>query len=110
MLHKVMASSVLWLPLTLGIYIGACEAYRRAGKAPLLNPTLLTICSVCAFLVVFPERKPQRVGDLPPILDDEHAQTLQTRRPGILAFNQRHTNVPRHPVGNVSQRDALQTT
>jgi predicted murein hydrolase (TIGR00659 family) len=53
MLHKVMASSVLWLPLTLGIYIGACEAYHRAGKAPLLNPTLLTICSVCAFLVVF---------------------------------------------------------
>ena len=53
MLHKVMASSVLWLPLTLGIYIGACEAYRRAGKSPLLNPTLLTICSVCAFLVLF---------------------------------------------------------
>jgi predicted murein hydrolase (TIGR00659 family) len=53
MLPRIMASSVLWLPLTLGIYVAACEAYRRAGKAPLLNPTLLTICSVCALLVVF---------------------------------------------------------
>ena len=53
MLPKTVASSVLWLPLILGIYIAVSELYGRAGKAPLLNPTLLTICSVTALLVVF---------------------------------------------------------
>ena len=53
MLPKIVASSVLWLPLTLGIYIAGSGLYCRAGKAPLLNPTLLTICSVTALLVVF---------------------------------------------------------
>lgn len=53
MLPKIVASSVLWLPLTLGIYIAASALYRRAGNAPSLNPTLLTIGSVSALLIAF---------------------------------------------------------
>ena len=46
-------SSVLWLPFTVGIYWLSSELYQRAGKTPLLNPTMLTIAAVSATLVGF---------------------------------------------------------
>jgi predicted murein hydrolase (TIGR00659 family) len=51
MLAKAMTGPVLWLPLTLGVYWMSCELYRRAGKIPLLNPTLLTIVAICSALI-----------------------------------------------------------
>jgi putative effector of murein hydrolase len=48
---SIATSSLLWLPFTLGIYWLSTELYRRAGKAPLLNPTLLTITATCAILI-----------------------------------------------------------
>lgn len=51
MLPEIATSSVLWLPLTVGIYWASSELHRRAGKSPLLNPTLLTIATLCAALV-----------------------------------------------------------
>jgi predicted murein hydrolase (TIGR00659 family) len=47
----IATSSLLWLPFTLGIYWLSTELYRSAGKAPLLNPTLLTITATCAMLI-----------------------------------------------------------
>ncbi len=52
MLSKIATNSVLWLPLTLGIYWMATKLQKRAGKSPLLNPTLLTIGALCAALLV----------------------------------------------------------
>lgn len=40
MLPEIATSSVLWLPLTVGIYWASSELHRRVGKSPLLNPTL----------------------------------------------------------------------
>jgi predicted murein hydrolase (TIGR00659 family) len=51
MLAKAMTGPVLWLPLTLGVYWMSRELYRRAGKIPLLNPTLLTIVAICSALI-----------------------------------------------------------
>ncbi len=51
MLPKIATSSVLWLPLTVGVYWIASELYRLAGKSPLLNPTLLTIIALSAALI-----------------------------------------------------------
>jgi predicted murein hydrolase (TIGR00659 family) len=51
MLAKVMTGPVLWLPFTLGVYQMSSELYRRAGKIPLLNPTLLTIAAICSALI-----------------------------------------------------------
>jgi predicted murein hydrolase (TIGR00659 family) len=51
MLPKIATSSVLWLPFTVGIYWASSELHRRAGKSPLLNPTLLTIAVLCGALV-----------------------------------------------------------
>lgn len=46
-----MTGPVLWLPLTLGVYLMSSGLYRRAGKIPLLNPTLLTIAAICSALI-----------------------------------------------------------
>jgi predicted murein hydrolase (TIGR00659 family) len=51
MLPKIMTTTGLWLPLTVGIYYIATQAYARNGKAPFLNPTLLTIACVGALLM-----------------------------------------------------------
>ena len=51
MLPNIATSPVLWLPLTVGVYWVASELYRRIGKSPLLNPTLLTIVALCAALI-----------------------------------------------------------
>jgi predicted murein hydrolase (TIGR00659 family) len=51
MLAKISTSSTVWLPLTIGIYYAATLAYGRSGKAPFLNPTLLTIACVGALLL-----------------------------------------------------------
>jgi predicted murein hydrolase (TIGR00659 family) len=53
MLPQIVAGSVLWLPLTIGIYVVASLLYRHAGNAPPLNPTLLTIASISAVLIAF---------------------------------------------------------
>ena len=51
MLPKIATSATVWLPLTVGIYYVATQAYGRSGKAPFLNPTLLTITCVGALLL-----------------------------------------------------------
>ena len=51
MLATVTTAPVLWLPFTLGVYWMSSELYRRAGKTPLLNPTLLTIAAICSALI-----------------------------------------------------------
>jgi len=51
MLPVIATKSVLWLPFTIGIYWISNELYRRAGRLPLLNPTLLTIAAVCCALL-----------------------------------------------------------
>ena len=51
MLPKIATSSVLWLPLTVGVYWIASELYRLVGKSPLFNPTLLTIIALSAALI-----------------------------------------------------------
>ena len=43
---------MLWLPVTLAIYAAGTALYRRFGKAPFLNPTLITIAGVAAILVM----------------------------------------------------------
>ena len=53
MLPTFATGTTLWLPLTLAIYFAASETYRISGKEPLLNPTLLTIGTVCAVLICF---------------------------------------------------------
>jgi putative effector of murein hydrolase len=50
LLPKIATGTAFWLPLTVGLYCIAREAHRRAGKTPLLNPTLLTIAGICAAL------------------------------------------------------------
>jgi predicted murein hydrolase (TIGR00659 family) len=51
MLSVIATKSVLWLPFTVGIYWIFSELYRRAGRLPLLNPTLMTIAAVCCALL-----------------------------------------------------------
>jgi len=46
MLPTIATSSALWLPFTICVYWMASELYARAGKTPLLNPTLLTIAAL----------------------------------------------------------------
>jgi predicted murein hydrolase (TIGR00659 family) len=48
---KIVTSTGLWLPITVGIYYLATQAYGRSGKAPFLNPTLLTIGCVGSLLM-----------------------------------------------------------
>jgi putative effector of murein hydrolase len=53
MLSAIPTKSVLWLPLTVGIYWISSELSRRADRPPLLNPTLMTIAAVgCALLAL----------------------------------------------------------
>jgi predicted murein hydrolase (TIGR00659 family) len=43
---------VFWLPATLVIYAASTVLYRRYNKAPLLNPTLLTIAGIATLLML----------------------------------------------------------
>jgi len=51
MVPVIATKSVLWLPFTIGIYWLSSELYQRAGRPPLLNPTLMTIAAVCSALL-----------------------------------------------------------
>jgi predicted murein hydrolase (TIGR00659 family) len=48
LLHLQSAS--LWLPFTLLFYAGSSALYRRLDKAPIANPTLLTIAALVLLL------------------------------------------------------------
>jgi LrgB-like family len=41
---------LLWLPCTLVLYAGSSTLYRRVNKAPIANPTLLTIATLVLIL------------------------------------------------------------
>jgi predicted murein hydrolase (TIGR00659 family) len=43
--------TILWLPCTIVLYSAACAAFRYFKKAPIVNPTLLTITGVALLLV-----------------------------------------------------------
>jgi predicted murein hydrolase (TIGR00659 family) len=51
-LISLLQGPVFWLPATLMIYAGSTILYRRYNKAPLLNPTLLTIAGVASLLML----------------------------------------------------------
>jgi predicted murein hydrolase (TIGR00659 family) len=41
-----LQGALLWLPCTLVLYAGSCALHRRLDKAPIANPTLLTIAGL----------------------------------------------------------------
>jgi predicted murein hydrolase (TIGR00659 family) len=43
--------AILWLPCTILLFAGSSALYRRLNKAPIANPTLLTITAVAVILV-----------------------------------------------------------
>src|SRR5258708_39965238 len=43
--------ATLWLPCTMLLFAGSSALYRRLNKAPIANPTLLTIAAVAVILV-----------------------------------------------------------
>jgi predicted murein hydrolase (TIGR00659 family) len=51
-LISIISGPIFWLPVTLAIYAASTALYRRYDKAPLLNPTLLTIAGVAAILMI----------------------------------------------------------
>jgi predicted murein hydrolase (TIGR00659 family) len=51
-LMSVINGPIFWLPVTLVIYGASTALYRRYHKAPLLNPTLLTIAGVALILMI----------------------------------------------------------
>jgi predicted murein hydrolase (TIGR00659 family) len=48
----MLQGSAFWLAITLAIYAASSAINRRCNKAPLLNPTLLTIAGVAGVLAV----------------------------------------------------------
>ncbi|MFO1061200.1 MAG: LrgB family protein [Dongiaceae bacterium] len=46
----LLASPLLWLSITLGVFIAASALARRLGKTPLLNPVLLSIAAIVLLL------------------------------------------------------------
>ena len=51
-LISVINGPIFWLPVTLVIYAASTALYRRYNKAPLLNPTLLTIACIAPVLII----------------------------------------------------------
>ena len=51
-LISVINGPIFWLPVTLVIYAASNALYRRYNKAPLLNPTLLTIVCIAPVLII----------------------------------------------------------
>jgi len=49
-LEFLAATPLLWLSLTLGVYLAAVLVNERCNKMPLLNPTLLAIASIVVVL------------------------------------------------------------
>lgn len=45
-----LQGALLWLPCTLLLYAGSSALHRRLNKAPIANPTLLTIAALVAIL------------------------------------------------------------
>jgi predicted murein hydrolase (TIGR00659 family) len=45
-----LQGTLLWLPFTLLLYAGSSALYRRLDKAPIANPTLLTIAALVLLL------------------------------------------------------------
>src|SRR5258708_11539310 len=43
--------AILWLPCTILLFAGSSALYRRLNKAPIANPTLLTITAVAVILL-----------------------------------------------------------
>jgi putative effector of murein hydrolase len=46
-----LQGAVVWLPFTIVLYAGSSTLHRRLGKAPIANPTLLTIAALVVILV-----------------------------------------------------------
>ena len=51
-LMSLLQGPMFWLPATLVIYAASTALYRRYDKAPLLNPTLLTIAGIAPLLML----------------------------------------------------------
>jgi predicted murein hydrolase (TIGR00659 family) len=51
-LISVINGPIFWMPVTVAIYAASAALYRRYDKAPLLNPTLLTIAGIAVVLMV----------------------------------------------------------
>jgi predicted murein hydrolase (TIGR00659 family) len=47
-----LQGAILWLPCTLLLYAGSAALHRRLNKAPIANPTLLTITALVLLLAV----------------------------------------------------------
>jgi predicted murein hydrolase (TIGR00659 family) len=47
-----MQGAILWLPCTILLFAGASALYRRLNKAPIANPTLLTIAALVPILAI----------------------------------------------------------
>jgi putative effector of murein hydrolase len=45
-----LQGAAVWLPFTIVLYAGSCTLHRRLGKAPIANPTLLTIAALVVIL------------------------------------------------------------
>src|SRR5260370_34360492 len=45
-----LQGAVLWLPCTILLFAASSSLYRRLNKAPLVNPTLLTIAGLVVLL------------------------------------------------------------
>ena len=50
--HKLVSAPLLWLPLTIAVYLAVSAVSRWAGKPAILNPTLITIACVCTALII----------------------------------------------------------
>jgi len=50
-MSALMASPILWLALTLGVWLAAIEIQKRSGNMVLANPVLLTIAIIGALLL-----------------------------------------------------------
>jgi predicted murein hydrolase (TIGR00659 family) len=45
-----LQGATVWLPCTIALYAGSCALHRRLDKAPIANPTLLTIAALVMIL------------------------------------------------------------
>jgi predicted murein hydrolase (TIGR00659 family) len=50
-LEQLATGPLIWLPLTVAIYLAAVAIYRRARQIPILNPTLMGILAIGALLL-----------------------------------------------------------
>jgi putative effector of murein hydrolase len=45
-----LQGAIFWLPCTIVLYAGTSALHRRLDKAPIVNPTLLTIAALVLIL------------------------------------------------------------